>query len=198
MSRAVLVAALAATLLFISADLVALRQWKGYDYIHQSMTQLAAIGAPTRSWTLPLSIGHDLALLVVGVALWLVAGRNVALRITASLVIVGAITWLVGGLFPARIGETPQRLSPAVILGATAVVASVLAIVFGAAALSGWFRVISVGVLAAFALLTVLGLMQTSPRTGLQERVMAYTTLAWTVLLGVAVMTAQADHSTTV
>jgi hypothetical protein len=193
MSRAVLVAALAAALLFISVDLVALRQWKGYDYVHQSMTQLAAIGAPTRSWTLALSIGHDVALFAVGLALLFLSGRNVALRITAGLVMISAIAWVVGELFPGRVGETPEHLSPAVFLGATAVVASVLAIVFGAAALTGWFRVVSIGLLAAFALLTVLGFMQPSPRIGLQERVMAYSIIAWTVLLGVAVMTAPAS-----
>jgi uncharacterized protein DUF998 len=192
--KTVLIAALIAAVLFIATDLLGLVRWKGYDYIHQSISDLTAVGSPTRSWAIPLTLGHNLALLIAGVAIWLLPGRNIALRITASLLMVTAIAWLGGQLFPNQVGETPARSSPIVILGATAVVASVLMIAFGAAAFSGWFRVVSIGVLAAFAVLTVLGFLQASPRVGLQERVLSYVMLGWMILLGVAAVIERANQ----
>jgi uncharacterized protein DUF998 len=188
LSRAVLIAVLIAAILFIATDLLGLARWKGYDYIHQSISDLTAIGSPTRSWAVPLTLGHNLALLIAGVAILLLPGRNLPLRITASLLIVTAIAWLGAQLFPNQVGESPAPSSPLVVLGATAVVASVLMIAFGAAAFSGWFRIVSIGVLAAFAVLTILGFMQGAPRVGLQERVLSYVTLGWMVLLGVAAL----------
>jgi hypothetical protein len=193
LSKTVLIAAVMAAVLFIATDMLGLARWKGYDYIHQSISDLTAIGSPARAWAVPLTLGHNLALLIAGVAIWLLPGRNIALRITASLLIVTAIAWLAGQLFPNQVGQSPAQSSPIVILGATAVVASVLMIAFGAAAFSGWFRIVSIGVLAAFAVLTVLGLLQASPRVGLQERVMSYVTLGWMVLLGVAALIERAD-----
>jgi hypothetical protein len=194
--KAVLIAAVVATLCSIGIDLLGLALWKGYDYVHQSITQLSALGAPTRPWAVALTIGRDLALLIVGLTLWLVSDRNVALRITASLVITTAAAGFAAEFFPTQVGQSPPFSSPSVILGAIAVVASVLVIAFGAAAFSGWFRAVSIGVLAAFALLTILGFMQTSPRIGLQERVMSYAILAWVILLGVALTTERGGQST--
>ena len=194
LSKTVLIAAVIAAVLFFATDLLGLARWKGYDYIHQSVSDLTAIGSPARAWAVPLTLGHNLALLLAGVAIWLLPGRNIALRVTASLLIVTAIAWLAGQLFPNQVGESPARSSPIVILGATAVVASVLMIAFGAAAFSGWFRIVSIGVLAAFAVLTVLGFLQASPRVGLQERVFSYVTIGWMVLLGVAAVIERAGQ----
>src|SRR5579872_5678516 len=121
LSKIVLIAAAIAAVLFLATDLLGLGRWKGYDYVHQSISDLTAIGSPTRSWAVPLTLGHNLALLLAGVAIWLLPGRNIALRITASLLIVTAIAWLGGQLFPNQIGVSPARSSPIVILGAIAV-----------------------------------------------------------------------------
>ena len=66
----------------------------------------------------------------------------------------------------------------------------VLAIIFGALAFPGWFRVLSIAIPSAFVLLAILRFATASTGgaavlIGAQERTMSYSFLAWTLALAV-------------
>lgn len=177
-----------AALFFVGIDVLASSSWREYNFISRSIGELIAIGAPTRPFALPLFIIQDLLLLVFGVGIWASAGDNVALRATGVLLTLYSAAWIVAAFFPARVGEVPHALSIGVLLGAAAIILMLVAIASGAAAFGNWFRTFSIGVLATFALLTILGLAQSTPRVGLQERVMTYVFLTWAAVLSVVLL----------
>ncbi len=72
-----------------------------------------------------------------------------------------------------------------------------LAIAFGAAAFHGWFRVFSLGILLAYVVLTVVGLLirrpslpsgEAMPTVGIQERTMMYSYLLWVAVLSLVLL----------
>ena len=148
-----------------------------------------------RSIVIPLVIASDVCVIAVGVGVWELAGQNIAMHVTGGLLAANGLLGSVAALFPTRLGVTPSRSSLTVILGAAAVICLVLAIAFGAAALQGWFRFLSIAILLIFAVLTVVGFMQTTPHVGLQERVLSYVFLLWVVMLAIALFSSGTRQS---
>jgi hypothetical membrane protein len=174
----------AAAALSIVTDLVAGSLSSGYDFVRQSISDLAAVGAPTRSLVVPAEITDDLLLLAFGAGLWRAGGDDRALRVTAALVAVNAVSGLGVELFPMHLGRPASENTPGVALGATGVIALVGAMAASAVAIPGRFRRFSTGILGAFAALTVMGLtVVREPATGIQERTMAYTFAVWLAVL---------------
>ena len=182
-------------MLFIGTDLVVGSLTKGYSFVFQSISQLSAEGAPMRSIVIPLVIASDVCVMAVGVGVWELAGQNTAMHVTGGLLDGNGLLGSVGVLFPTRLGVTPGRSSLTVILGAAAVICLVLAMAFGAAAFQNWFRFLSIAILLIFAVLTVVGFMQTSPHVGLQERVLSYVFLLWVVILDIALFSSGSRES---
>lgn len=157
--------------------------WKDYDFISQSNSELSAVGPPTRPIVMALLLAQSLLVVAFGLAAWTLARSNTALRITAGLITTYGVAGFAAQFFPTKLGERPAFLTPGVLLGAAGVLVSALAIAFGTAGWNNWFRFFSTGVLLAFAVLTVLGFLQSHPRIGLQERVMGYTVMIWIAVL---------------
>lgn len=193
--KALLVCGIVASGLHFVTDLVAGMLWTGYNFVSQSISELSAVGSPTRSLVLSLDLVWGFLMIAFGLGVWIVAGRSIALRITAALIIGNAVVSIVAvAFFPPRYGETvsTNMSVPNVVLMAVGMVLFVLAIAFGAAAFHGWFRVFSVGILVAYAVLTIVGLLFQRPSTplgspmptvGVQERTMMYSYLLWAAVL---------------
>src|ERR1700693_1069848 len=160
--KLLLLCGIVAPLLFVGTNVLGGVLWSGYNFTSQSISDLTASGAPTRAAFVPPFIAVDLLLMVFGLGVWGVASQNGALRVVYGVVNAAA------EFFPNRLGETPKPLSPGVILTATGVISLLVAIGFGAAAYRNWFRFYSIGTLLAFAVLTVLGLLQARARVGVQ------------------------------
>ena len=183
-----LIAAALGAILFIGTDLVVGSLTRGYSFVFQSISQLSAEGAPMRSIVVPLLIASNVCVIAVGVGVWGLAGQNTAMRITGGLLVGNGFLGAVAAFFPTRLGVTPGRSSLTVILGAAAVICLALAIASGGIAFQNWFRFVSIAIVLMFAVLTVVGFMQTTPHVGLQERVLSYVFLLWVVMLGIALV----------
>ncbi len=127
-----------------------------------------------RSIVAPLVIASNVCVMAVGVGVWDFAGQDAAMCVTGGLLVGNGLLSSAGPFFPTRVGVTPSRFSLTVVLGAAAVICLVLAMASGAAAFQNWFRFLSIAILLIFAVLTIVGFMQTAPHVGLQERVRAY------------------------
>lgn len=189
-SRVLLLCGVLALVVFVVADLAAGLQWNGYSFIWKSIGELTAIGAPTRSFATPLFIVQSAVLIAFGAGVWGEAGANTPLRVIAALLVGSGLASLAATIFfPAQAGVRPSPSSAIVISGAAAVILLLGAIGFGAAAFSNWFRFYSIGTLAIFVLLAIVGFVaQAEPHVGLQERVMAYGSLAWVGLLAIVLL----------
>jgi hypothetical protein len=56
--------------------------WQGYSSTSQTISELYAIGAPSRALVAPLMVVYNLLLYGFGVGVWLCAGPKRALRVT--------------------------------------------------------------------------------------------------------------------
>lgn len=198
LGRPLLACGIAASALWVGTDVLAGLLADDYDFISRSISELSASGAPTRSVVLPLNLAYDTLMVAFGAGVWRTAGSRRLVRITAGLVITQALVSVVFVLVPMRVGEsfgtTANTVNVAV--GATTVLLFLLAMGFGAAAFRGWFRYLSVAILAAYALLTVIGATSgpraawgaPDARVGLQERSMVAGYLVWTVALAILLL----------
>lgn len=189
--QALLCCGILAPLLYIGMDRLAGQLTRGYDFVSQSMSELSAVGSPTRFLVLSLNIVGAALMIAFGIGVWRLTGQGLLPRITASLVMGQAVAGLTMALFFApRYGERPAAASVGVIIGAIGVVMLTGAIGFGAAAFSGWFRALSIGILAAYVILAALrfALPQADASVslvGVQERTMLYAFLLWVLVLAV-------------
>jgi Protein of unknown function (DUF998) len=175
------------SLLWVATDQLAGRLLSGYDFVSRSISELSASGTPTRLLVISLDALATALLIVFGVGAWRLAGQAVLPRITAALLIGQVVaTFVAEAAFPATNGARPGATSAGVIVGALSIVLLLLTIGFGAAAFGGWFRLLSLGVLAGYALLAALRftvIPQSASLVGVQERTMQYVFLMWVVML---------------
>lgn len=181
-----------ASLLKVGTDVLAGLTTKGYNFVLHSISNLSALGAPTRSFVLPLDLIYDLLMLAFSVAVWQLAGQSVPIRIAAVLIAANAlISGVVETFLPMRLGQAPGTLHVA--LMATAMFAFVGAIALGGAGSSGWLRYLSYGIILAFIILTAIGLLFPAKNAagkpvasiGIQERTMVAAYLLWVIALAV-------------
>ncbi len=195
MQQALLYCGIVASLLFVVADVLAVKLAQGYDFVSQSMGALSAVGAPTRPLVVSLNLVSVTLIVAFGIGLWRLPGASLLSRVTAMLEMGQTVVGLLATIFFApRFGESPVPASTGVILGAITVVLLLLAIGFGAAAFGGWFRALSVAILAGYVILAALRLTLPFPDNsaslvGVQERTMAYSSLVWAAALAVSCIT---------
>ena len=52
--KVLLICGILASLIYVGSDILAAMRWEGYSYTAQSVSELRAIGAPTRSFLVPI------------------------------------------------------------------------------------------------------------------------------------------------
>jgi hypothetical protein len=198
--KALLLCGLLSPLLRVTTDIIAGKLWKDYNFVSRSISDLSAIGAPTRSLVVPLEITSLVFSIVFAIGVWSFARDNTLLRITAVMLLASGVFSLIGTFFPVHLAEgitTSANKTNTVIIGMS-VLFLVLAMVFGAAAFKGWFRIFSIGLFVVFLVEDVwatwgrpfsLGGAR-GPLVGIQERTMLWGYLLWMAVLAVKLLRA--------
>lgn len=206
MLRFLLVCGILSSLVYVGTDILAGMLWEGYSFVSQSVSELSAVGAPTRTLVVPLYLAYDVLLIAFALGVWVLAGRNRAQRVTALMVIGNAVIALVVVIFfPIHLGEAmstfPNTMN--VILMGVSVLCYLLAMGFGAAAYKNWFRFYSIGTLLTYLVLAVFRLLTASQipagesvsLVGIQERTMIYGYLLWVLVLAIVLLRAKKEPS---
>jgi hypothetical protein len=179
---------------FFGIDMLAGSLWTGYNFVSQSLSDLSAVGAPTRPLVMVLQLVFDMLMIAFGIGVWKKGGHNRALRVSGAAIIGNAaISSIVRAFVPWYLGKPASE--PANTLNTVimffGMVAFLLAMISGGAAFHDWFRAYSFGTLLAYLGLCLLSLivlsaipaMQGTPTIGIQERTMVYGFLVWIALL---------------
>jgi hypothetical protein len=182
------------SLVYIGADLTAAYAYPAYhSFMAQAVSELTAIGAPSKALVAPIFIVYDLLVIAFAVGLWM-SVRDDRLRITAAFV--GAIGLV--GLLAAPFADMTLRgaaLAGNDRLHITITVIIVLsifgAVMFAAAALGNWFFTYSIVTLLALAVFGGLAGVQgvqlaageATPWLGAVERVHIGAYLLWMAVL---------------
>jgi hypothetical protein len=160
------------------------------------MSQLAAVGAPTRSFQITLLAVWSVLVIAFGIGVWASADRKRSLHVTAMLlVILGAISFA-EQFFPSWSMQLSGGLAANImhfVVSGVAILSIVLFIGFGAAAHGKAFRLYSIAtilIFIGFAVLTGLLVPQvnaqfSAPWLGVIERMMYYSYLLWILVFAV-------------
>jgi uncharacterized protein DUF998 len=198
--KMLLVCGILSSLLYVATDIFAALQYKGYSYAAQGVSELNAVGAPTRPFTFPLFTLDNVLLLAFGVAVWALAGRNRALRFTGALLVADAVVGQMGLQFfnmdPRVAGRTPRTVMHEMVTGVEVLV--ILSVIgFGAAALGKPFRFYSIATLLAVLACgaVTFWIVETGssllPWIGVTERINIYSYMLWKLVLAVALLRAR-------
>ncbi len=198
--KVLLACGILASLLKVGTDLLAGSKWKSYNPISQSVSELSAAGAPTRSLVVPLELLYDALMLAFAIGIWQLAGATLLMRIAASLIAANAIiSFLVISFLPMRMAPdgTFSASTIHVVLMAIGVFFFLLAMGLAGAAYTNWFRYYSFGTLLAYVVLAIARLVLPAPTAagspvatvGAQERTMALGYLLWVLALAVQQLT---------
>ena len=198
--KALLICGIVSSLLYVAMNVFVALQWEGYNSASQTVSELSAIGAPTRSLWVTLAAFYTALVLAFGWGVSQSAGGSRALRTVGRLVVANGALGLVWPMAPMHLRETlaagggtfSDTLHLA--LGAITVVLMLTAMAIGAKAFGRSFRLYSfasVVVMTMFGILTSLeapALSQNlpTPWIGVWERINIGVFLVWIVVLAVA------------
>lgn len=194
--RPLLACGLAAASLSVAADLLAIARADGYRPVAQSMSELSAVGAPTRPLVTGLEVVRDGLLLAFARGVGEAADGNRPLVATGRLIAANAAISAFATVALPRDYARPTWAAPNTantLVMAAGVGCFIGAMGAGAAGVGGRFRAFSVGIPIAYGLLTAISLLlqrgrETSPSTGAQERTMAWSYQLWIAVLAVVLL----------
>lgn len=196
LQKTLLVCGILASLLYIAMNAFIPTLWTGYSMTAQAISELSAIGAPTRGVWVPLGFLYTALVAAFGCGIWITAGDRRALRIAGALVVFQGVF----GLFwpPMHLRGGPFTLTDTLHIVWTAVTLLLMLVVMGlaAAAFGKRFRLYTIATVAiwfVFGTLTSLDGPRVAanlptPLMGLWERINAGAYLLWVIVLSLALL----------
>ena len=98
--KVMLLCGILSSLLYIGTDILGAVRYKDYSYTAQTISELSAIGAPTRSLVVPRFLAYAVLVIAFGVGVWRSAGPKQALRIVGGLLVGYEVVSLAGPFTP--------------------------------------------------------------------------------------------------
>jgi hypothetical protein len=193
--KVLLVCGIASSILYLAMNVFVPILWDGYSSLSQTVSELSAIGAPTRPVWVPLGLLYTVLLGAFGCGVWASADRSRALRVAGGLLIADGVLGVYWppmhqrAVLAAGGGTLTDTLH--LVWAAATVLLMGLAIVFGAAAFGKRFRlysIVTVAILATFGVLTDLNSSDVAanlptPWVGGWERLNIAAFMIWIVAL---------------
>jgi hypothetical protein len=187
------------SLLYIVMDILAAMIYDGYSYTSQTVSELIAIGAPTRPVVASLMLTYGLLIFAFAAGVWRSAGDNHALRFVAiGLIGKEVLGSIVTVFFPIHMRGVEGTLSDTVhgLLTLAGSLFYLVAMGFGAAAFGKRFRVYSVGTILMLVVFGVLAGMEIprltanlpTPWLGIWERINIFAAMLWIAVLAIVLL----------
>jgi hypothetical membrane protein len=186
-------------LLYAVADAIAGMRWQGYSFRDQTISELGAIGAPSRPLFSILLIPVYLLLVAFGVGVWRSAAGRHRVRMVAGLLVgLGVLALTVGQFVPMRPRGIDQGLTGALHLveGMVAMLMLVTAMGLAATAFGRRFRlytITTVALVLAFGAWSGMAAPQieaglATPWLGVKERIFWYAYQLWFIVLALRLL----------
>jgi len=200
--KSLLICGILSSLHYVAMNVFVPLQWEGYSSASQTVSELSAIGAPTRPLWVWLGTVYSLLVTAFGCGVWKSAGRNRPLRVVGGLMIVDGVLSLYWPPMHLRGAEFTLTDTMHIVWAMVTVLLMMLAIGFGAAAFDKRFRAYSI---ATMVILVVFGALTgmdgpriaanlPTPWVGVWERISIVAFLLWVVVLAFALLRAQLEQ----
>ena len=206
--RILLFCGILSSLLYLAMNIVVPFFYDGYSVASQTISELSAIGAPTRAlWIVPAAV-YTLLVTAFGWGVWTAVGQERRLRVVGGLMVaygLSGIAWFFAPMHQREVlaagGGTIEDTMHIVLSGITSVI-YLSALAFGASAFGKAFRIytfVTMALLIAFGVLLSIdgpkiALNQPTPWIGVTERIMIGVGLLWIAVLSEALLRVQAGR----
>jgi hypothetical protein len=194
--RALLVCGILSSLLYAAMNVVIPMLWEEYSVTAQTVSELSAIGAPTRRvWLMAVTV-YTLLYGAFGLGVWKAAGLNHRLRVAGGLIIAQSV----GGLFwpPMHLRGAEFTTTDAmhIVFAMMTLLLMMSTIGLAAGALGRRFRTYSVATLLIFVLFGALTGIDApriaknlpTPWIGVWERINIAAFMLWVIVLASTIM----------
>lgn len=186
-------------LLYAAADVLAGSLTPGYSFRDQTISELGAIGAPSRALFSGLLVLVYLLLAAFGVGVWRSTEGSRNLKVVAALLVaLGVMALTVGQFVSMQTRGNEQGLAGALHLaeGALAMAMVAAAMAFGAATLGArfrWYTLATAAVMFSFGLWSTTSIPRISeglatPWVGVIERIFRYDYQLWFAVLALTLL----------
>jgi hypothetical protein len=194
--RLLLACGIVSSLLYVAINVLGAMRWQGYSSTSQTVSELFAIGAPSRSLVVPLGIAYDVLLVAFGMGVWQSAGRRRALRVTAGLLVALGALGMVWPPMHLRGAEPTLTDALHIVFAVATVLFTLVAVGAGATALGKGFllySIVTIVVLIVFGGLAGLEGLRLeaqlpTPWLGITERINIGGTLLWVAVLAACLL----------
>lgn len=207
--RVLLFCGILSSLLYVAMNIFVPMLWPDYSSFSLTVSELSAIGAPTRAIWVPFGFAYTLLAIAFAWGVRQSAGQNRPLRIAGGFLLAYGIVSIVWPFFPMHMREVlaagGKTLSDTmhIVLAIVTVPLMLFAMGFGAFAFGKRFRfytIASIAILAVFGALTGLGAPAVeanlpTPWLGVWERINIGVFLLWVVVLAVILLRAPSNQS---
>jgi multimeric flavodoxin WrbA len=199
--RVLLACGALSTVLYVAMNVFVPMQWESYSSVSQTISELSAIGAPTRSLWIPFGALYAVLVTAFGWGVWTTARGNRPLRVVGVLMLVYGLSGFAWFFAPMHLRGNTATLTDVMhlVLGGATSLLYMLALGFGAAALGKRFRLYSLATMAVLVMTGILtgleapGIGQNlpTPWIGVWERMSLGAAMLWLAVLSVALLRAR-------
>jgi hypothetical protein len=183
-------------LLYFAGDVWLSLGYPGYSYLHHTISELNAIGAPIRPASIVFGLAGYALLIAFGVGIWMSAAGSRSLRLVGVVLAgLGAFSFWALPFASMQLRGTPQE-GPHLVTAIVPLILLLVAMGFGATASGRWFRVYSIvtvvvmlafgGWTGTYAARIEQGLA--TPWVGVIERISFYSWHLWFIVLALALL----------
>ncbi|MFI5153100.1 MAG: DUF998 domain-containing protein [Chitinophagales bacterium] len=196
--KILLICGILSSLLYVAMNIFVPPQFEGYSAASQTVSELSAIGAPTRPIWVPWGVVYTLLFTAFGFGVRMSANQNDRLRIIGNLIIIYGVISVAWPLAPMHLRGAEFAFTDAmhITLGIITILLMLIIIALGAAALGKRFRlysILTIVIFIAFGTLTGIdspGIAknQPTPWIGVWERINIGTFMLWIIILGIMLL----------
>lgn len=197
--KSLLVCGVVSTVVYLAMDILGSLWWEGYSYVNQTISELAALGAPSRTIAVALGTVYNILLIPFAAGVAASSSRNRLLRIAAAGFAGVAIAGIIAAFFPIQQrGEGAWTINETVHIALTmiTVFCILIAMLFGAVAGGPSFFFFSMVAAAVMLMAGALAGLQgphlvanePTPWLGVLERISIFAFLGWVAALAIVLM----------
>lgn len=194
--RTLLFCGVLAALMYAAMLVFVPMRWAGYSSAAQTVSELSAIGAPTRSLWVALGRVYNLLAFAFGLGVWLSAERSRRLRVVGGVLIAQCVVNLFWPPMHLRGMATTLTDTMHAAFAMAWLFLTLLSMAFAAAAFGKWFRIYSAATLGIFVVFGTLSGIQgpriaanlPTPSIGIWERINIGASLLWVIVFAVLLL----------
>lgn len=189
---------------YVAINIIVPMQYQGYSTVTQTVSELSAIGAPTRPLWAFLCIFYSLLIVAFSWGIWKSANRNRSLRIIAILMFIYGVSGFFWPPMHQRGNEPTLTDTMHIIFSIVTVIMMLMSVGFGASAFGKKFRYYSIATIVLMILFGGLTGMEApgvaenlpTPMIGVWERISIGVFLLWVIVFAAVLLRKEKGQDT--